>query len=175
VLRQCAGAKRSSSIPSFLGLFEVDVCHLAVAQHDFPRGNAPMTLETNKALVRRWLKMGERGFTGDFSEYFTPDYLGHLSGQPPQTLDDLVRLERGFAASFSEISYEVADLFGVRDKVVLRVATRATHTGTFQGAEATGRRITITGIVIYRFVGARIAESWGELDFLGLLRQLRRN
>ena len=132
-----------------------------------------MTLESNKALVRRWLKMGERGFAGDFHEYFTPDYRGHLAGQPTQSLDDLVRLERGFAAAFSNISYEVVDLFGVDDKVVLRVATRATHTGPFYGVEATGRQVAMTGIVIYRFVDAKIAESWGELDFLGLFRQLR--
>jgi predicted ester cyclase len=132
-----------------------------------------MTPESNKTLVRRWLKMGEEGFRGDFNEYFTPDYRGHLGGEPAQSLEELVRLERGFAGSFSDLSYEVADLFAVDDKVVLRVATRATHTGKFYGIEATGRRVTMTGIVIYRFVDARIAESWGELDFLGLFRQLR--
>ncbi len=132
-----------------------------------------MTLESHKALIRRWLRMGEQGFTGDFHDYFTADYVGHLSGQPPQALDDLVRLEREFAASFSDIRYEIADLFAVDDKVVLRVATHATHRGLFHGVGATGRRITITGIVIYRFVDARVAESWGELDFLGLFRQLR--
>jgi predicted ester cyclase len=132
-----------------------------------------MTTEDNKAHIRRWLKTGEQGFRGDFSEYFTADYLGHVGGQPPQSLDDLVRLERGFAASFSDITYEVEDLFGVDDKVVLRVVTRATHTAAFYGVEATERRVTMTGIVIYRFVDARIAESWGELDFLGLFRQLR--
>jgi predicted ester cyclase len=132
-----------------------------------------MTIESNKTLVRRWLKMGEQGFRGNFNEYFTPDYRGHLDGQPAQSLDDLVRLEREFASSFSDISYEVADLFGVDDKVVLRVVTRATHRGAFHGIEATERRVTMTGIVIYRFVEARIAESWGELDFLGLFRQLR--
>jgi hypothetical protein len=51
-----------------------------------------MTLESNKTLVRRWLKMGEGGFAGDFHEYFTPDYRGHLAGQPTQSLDDLFRI-----------------------------------------------------------------------------------
>jgi len=132
-----------------------------------------MTLESNKELVLRWLKMGKQGFVGNFHEYFTADYRGHLAAQPTQSLADLVRLDRGFAASFSDISYEVADLFAVDEKVVLRVATRATHTAPFYGIEATGRRVTITGIVIYRFADAKIAESWGELDFLGLFRQLR--
>ena len=64
--------------------------------------------DENKALIRRWLQMGERGFSGDFGEFFAPDYVGHLGGQAPQTLDDLVRLERGFAASFANISYQAA-------------------------------------------------------------------
>jgi predicted ester cyclase len=129
--------------------------------------------DDNKALVRRWLQMGEKGFTGDFGEYFTPDYVGHLGGQDPQTLADLIRLERGFAASFSSISYNVEDLFAVDDRVVLRVTTRATHSGVFHGIDPTGRSVAMTGIVIYRVACGRIAESWGELDFLGLFRQLR--
>lgn len=63
----------------------------------------------------------------------------------------------------------------IQDKVVLRVRTHATHSAPFYGLEATGRRVTFTGIVIYRIVDGRIAESSGELDFLGLFRQLRSN
>jgi predicted ester cyclase len=129
--------------------------------------------DANKALIRRWLAMGEQGFTGDFGEFFTPDYIGHLGGEEPQSLADLIRLERAFAAAFSEISYGVEDLFAADDKVVLRVTTRATHTGAFYGIEPTRRRVVLTGIVIYRICAARIAESWGELDLLGLFRQLR--
>lgn len=132
-----------------------------------------MNTDDNKALIRRWLRMGEQGFTGDFNEYFAPGYRGHLSGQRPQSLDELIRLERGFAAAFSNISYNVEDLLGVGDKVVLRSTTRATHTGEFYGVEPTGRQVTITGIVIYEIFDGRIAESWGELDLMGLFRQLR--
>jgi predicted ester cyclase len=82
-------------------------------------------------------------------------------------------MEREFAASFSDISYDIADLLALDDKVVLRVATHAVHTGAFHGIEATGRRGTMTGIVIYRIAGDGIAESWDELDLFGLFRQLR--
>ena len=130
-------------------------------------------MEAGKDLIRRWLKMGEGGFTGDFSEYFTQDYQGHLSGEAPQSLEDLMTLERGFAAAFSNITYNVEDLLAVDSKVILRVRTRATHTGEFHGLQPTHRQITLTGIVIYRIVEGRIAESWGELDLMGLFRQLR--
>jgi|HubBroStandDraft_1064217.scaffolds.fasta_scaffold22462_3 predicted ester cyclase len=132
-----------------------------------------MNTDDNKALIRRWLRMGEQGFAADFNEYFAPGYQGHLSAQQPQSLDDLIRLERGFAAAFSNISYNVEDLLAVGDRVVLRVTTRATHTGEFHGVKPTDRQVTFTGIVIYRIVDGRIAESWGELDLMGLFRQLR--
>jgi predicted ester cyclase len=32
--------------------------------------------------------------------------------------------------------------------------------------------VVFAGIVIYRFKDGKIAESWGELDFAGLWRQL---
>lgn len=132
-----------------------------------------MNADDNKALIRRWLRMGEQGFTGDFDEYFAPGYCGHLSAQPPQSLDDLIRLERGFAAAFSDISYTIEDLLAVGDKVILRSTTRATHTGEFYGVGPTGRPVTVTGIVIYKILDGRIVESWGELDLMGLFRQLR--
>ena len=132
-----------------------------------------MSTDDNKALIRSWLRMGEQGFVGDFNEYFASNYRGHLSGQEPQSLNDLMVLERGFAAAFSKISYNVEDLLAVGDKVVLRVKTSATHTGEFHGVKPTDRQVTLTGIVIYRIVDGRIAESWGELDLMGLFRQLR--
>lgn len=132
-----------------------------------------MATKDNEELIRRWLKMAESGFGGNFNEYFTPDYTGHLSSHNPQTLDDLIRQERGFAASFSSRSYEINDLFAVEDRVVLRATIRAIHTGEFHGVGRTNRPVSFTAIVIYRIVGGKIAESWGELDFLGLFRQIR--
>ena len=126
----------------------------------------------NTELIRRWLRMADGGFVGDFGAFFTADYAGHLSGRIHMDLAELTRLERGFAAAFSDTSRSIEDLWGAGDQVVLRVSTRARHTGDFNGIAATGRTVLFTGIVIYRFRDGRIAESWGELDFAGLWRQL---
>ena len=37
---------------------------------------------------------------------------------------------------------------------------------------ATGKAITITGIVIYRIANGEIPEEWDYSDMLGLMRQL---
>jgi len=85
---------------------------------------------------------------------------------------ELTRLERGFAATFADARRTVEDLWGADDRVVLRLTTRATHRGDFNGIGATGRRIVLTALVIYQIRDGRIVESWGELDFAGLWRQL---
>ncbi len=42
----------------------------------------------------------------------------------------------------------------------------------FMGIRATGKRIAITGINIYRFAGGKIAEAWSNSDCLGMMQQL---
>jgi predicted ester cyclase len=123
-------------------------------------------------LIRRWLRMADAGFEGDFGEFFTDDYAGHLSGRIHMDLAELQRLERGFAAAFGAVTRSIEDLWGAEDRVLLRVSTRATHRGEFNGIPATGRTVVFTGLVVYRIRDGRIAESWGELDFAGLWRQL---
>ena len=123
-------------------------------------------------LIRRWLRMADAGFEGDFAEFFTEDYAGHLSGRIHMDLVELMRLERGFAAAFGEVTRTIEDLWGAGDRVVLRLSTRATHRAEFNGIPATGRTVVFTGLVVYRLRDGRIAESWGELDFAGLWRQL---
>lgn len=55
--------------------------------------------------------------------------------------------------------------------MVSRVTTRGTDRGEFQGVAPTDRRVEFTAIVIYRIQDGKIAESWGEIDLLRLMRQ----
>jgi predicted ester cyclase len=128
--------------------------------------------DANIALLLRWLAFADAGFHGDFAEFISRSYAGHLSGRIHMDLPELQRLERAFAEAFSEVTRTVEDVWGSGDQVVLRVTTNATHRGDFNGIPATGRRVRFSGIVIYRFENEKIAESWGELDFAGLWRQL---
>ncbi len=44
--------------------------------------------------------------------------------------------------------------------------------GSSWGSPPTGARVTVTGIDILRVANGRIQERWGEVDVLGLRRQL---
>jgi len=127
--------------------------------------------EENKQLVRRWIAFADAGFKGRFDQFIALDYVGHL-GETRMDATELERLERAFACSFPDLKHSIEDIIADGDRVVLRVTARGTHGGEFQGIAPTNRSVEFTGIVIYRIDAHRIAESWGELDFLRLMRQL---
>ncbi len=50
--------------------------------------------------------------------------------------------------------------------------TTVDHTGPFAGVPATGRRVSFTGVALYRMESGLIAEAWLHLDELALLSQI---
>ncbi len=132
----------------------------------------PTELDKNKDLIRRWIDFSNTGFAGAFDEFISSNYLGHL-GATTMDRDELERLERQFCVAFPDAHHEIDDLIGEGDRVVLRTTARATHRGHFEGIDPTGRSVEFTGLVVYRIADGRIAESYGEIDFLRLIRDLR--
>jgi steroid delta-isomerase-like uncharacterized protein len=133
----------------------------------------PTELDENKDLIRRWIEFSNTGFAGSFDDFISPGYIGHL-GAMTMDRNDLERLEREFCVAFPDAHHEINDLIREGDRVVLRTTARATHRGRFEGVDPTDRSVEFTGLVVYRIEDGRIAESWGEVDFLRLIRELRR-
>jgi predicted ester cyclase len=78
-----------------------------------------------------------------------------------------------FRASFPDVHMEIVDLIAEGDKVVGRFTCSATHTGTWQGHPATGRRFErIDEVSIFRFRDGRIAAAWSLEDTLARMEQL---
>lgn len=78
----------------------------------------------------------------------------------------------GLITSFPDIEMSLEEIIVEQDKVVVRYIMRGTHTGVFQGTPATGRKVEVPGIGIYRVSNGKIAESWVVRDSLVLLRQI---
>jgi predicted ester cyclase len=67
---------------------------------------------------------------------------------------------------------DVDQLVAEDDVVVERFTASGTHRGELMGVAGTGRTLVLTGIQIFRIEGDTIVERWGQLDQLGLARQL---
>lgn len=72
----------------------------------------------------------------------------------------------------SDIRVTVEKLLAEDDLVAVRYVLYGTHAGSFRTIPPTYRRIRHSENEIYRIAAGQIAESWGEVDWLGTMRQL---
>ena len=133
-----------------------------------------MSIEENKALVRRWVDAWNTNSNFEvIDQIFAVDWIDRnpIPGSP-QGLEGAKYFVTAFRSAFSEIQLTIDLLLGEGDWVMFRWIATATHTGPFLGVAPTGKRVTFSGVTIHRVANGRFAESVGEIDFLGLLEQL---
>lgn len=94
-----------------------------------------------------------------------------LPGQGPG-LDGLMDVLRGLREAFPDMNWSVEEQIEESDKVVTRFEWTGTHEGEIFGVPATGRSVTVWGVVIDRFVGDKVKETRIIMDSLGLMAQL---
>lgn len=75
-------------------------------------------------------------------------------------------------ASFPDLHWVVEDTIASGDKVVSRFKWSGTHKGDFLGIPATGRNVTVHGVVIDRLSAGKMADSRILMDTLSLMQQL---
>jgi steroid delta-isomerase-like uncharacterized protein len=133
-----------------------------------------LSAEKNKALVRRiFEEVWQEGNVDAIDEYYAADVVNH--GAPP----DLPPSREGFkvyagmlTSAFPDADITIEDQVAEGDRVVTRWSSKGIHTGEFFGIPATGKQVTVTGIVIERIAGGKVAEIWAEFDQMGLMQQL---
>lgn len=135
-----------------------------------------MSVERNKEIVRRIFEDGlNRGEVEAIAALTADDFVDHdihvetgIAGGPEDMRQALIAIREGFP----DIHVTIEQIVGEGDLVVVRNTWRGTHLGTFNGMAATGKKVEIQGIVIWRIADGMIAERWATIDTLALLRQL---
>jgi len=105
------------------------------------------------------------GDLGAIGEFFSPDYVAHLTDQDITGGHDLVRrIVSAYRRAFRDVHIEVEILVKAKDRVAWQRTLRATHKGNFRGFPATGRAIVWRDMVTSRFHDGLIAEDWVITD-----------
>jgi steroid delta-isomerase-like uncharacterized protein len=136
-----------------------------------------MSMTDNKATFRR---LHEAVGSGDpelisttIDELVEPDVL--IRTPLPIGATGAQALKEVFARllqAFPDLHIAVEDLIAEGDRVVCRNTVTGTHKGEYMGLPPTGRSISYNEILIVRFAGGRIAETWGVVDVFSQMRQL---
>lgn len=136
----------------------------------------------NKQKARAYLDAiaaHDDGRIEDLEAYVAEDVLNHN----PVSGDDMAPGEqRGIEAfrrhaeaitqAFPDLSFDVQDMLAEDDRVMVRLVLTGTHDGPSMGFEPTGKAVTFSSIVVYRFEDGKIVERWGESNTLGFLQQI---
>jgi steroid delta-isomerase-like uncharacterized protein len=94
-------------------------------------------------------------------EFFTPDYVVHLTGRDLTGGHSAIRRVLGeYRRAFPDLKVEVEVLVQGKNRIAWQRTLLATHRGAFRGFPATGRRIMWRDMITSRFHAGRIAEDW---------------
>jgi predicted ester cyclase len=132
------------------------------------------TPEENKALAQKFIDALSRGDVATAAECFDPAvyYSNAHQADLANTWEQMKARRR--TPAFSDVVHEQIALVADGDRVVNHSRTTGTHTGEFLGIAATGKRITVDHVEIWRIEDGKIAEQWGGTwEFDRIIRELK--
>ena len=127
-----------------------------------------MSLEENKAIVRKFIEAYNKRNFDSFDEFVAPDYVDHANHI--QGLEGLKQLMNMGVKGVPDWHETIEDIIAEGDKVWVYLAYTGTHTGEMFGITPTGNKITAMAVDIYRIVNGKLAEYWNVTDKLALLK-----
>ncbi|MBA3874011.1 MAG: ester cyclase [Anaerolineae bacterium] len=132
-----------------------------------------MTPDELKHFVERFDAMFNTPDINIADEIFTPNFrTDQPMGLEFKDLASFKSFVQGFYVSFPDMRQETYDSILTADKFVLRVCYFGTHKGDFMGVPATGRKVVMPGMGIFRFEGTKAAENWAMYDIFSVYQQV---
>ena len=128
----------------------------------------------NETIVHRFIdEVINQGRYEVCDEIVAEDFieLDPLPGQRQgrEGLKEVIAMMR---SAFPDIHWVSDETISSGDKVVTRFTWTGTHRGPFLGIPATGRPVTVKGVVIDRLVNGRMTDSRILMDTFGMMMQL---
>jgi serine phosphatase RsbU (regulator of sigma subunit)/predicted ester cyclase len=134
-----------------------------------------MSIEENKALVRRFLQAHPKGDLDTLDEMLAPVFVDHnlIPGQQPGR-EGYLRGLTEYHGAYSHTRYVIEKQLAEGDEVVTTFALSATHDrGEWMGLVPTGKQFEALLILVHRVVGGKITDEWTQGSGLAELAQQR--
>jgi steroid delta-isomerase-like uncharacterized protein len=132
-----------------------------------------MSVEENQELVRQ---MFERAINqrdpSVFESFIDTSYVNHDMPAPEPGPEGLRAVMGAFFAAFPDMRIVVEQTVGEGDIVCTRGYFSGTHDGEFMGIPATGKKVNVKYMDMWRLDEGKAVENWVRLDMLGMMQQL---
>jgi predicted ester cyclase len=132
----------------------------------------------NAALLKRYVAAFNAHDAAGFKDIVAENYIQH-NGRAGQGLAGLQAAASQYFQTFPDFHMQLEDSVMNGDKVVARFTLTATHDHDVQLGPGvptfppTGKKLSWSGISIWRVADGKFAEHWDVDDLAGLARQMR--
>jgi predicted ester cyclase len=134
-------------------------------------GEPSNTAENNQATIIKYIDEMNKGNEAYLDEYFGSGYTFHGS-MGDMDIAAFKEFHHQVLNAFPDLVMSAEDIISIGDKVITRWKMHGIHKGRFLEIEATGKEVTITGIIISRFENGKVVEEWEEANIASLMQQL---
>jgi len=129
-----------------------------------------MSLDENKAIIRRWFEAENKKDLSPIDDIVAPDFVDHT--HQLKSRGEYMQRINMFIKGFPDFHETIEDIIAEGDKVWVRFKFAGTHTGEYLGLAPTGKKITVECVDIFRIVDGKAVEEWEIADGLDSLKQL---
>jgi steroid delta-isomerase-like uncharacterized protein len=128
--------------------------------------------EKNKDFIQAYTEdfWNKQNITA-FEKYFTADFIVH-DANGDQNFEQYKGLCKAYFTAFPDLHITTDDLVAEGNKVAKVWSTTCTHKGELMGIPATGNKIVVKGIEVFKIEDGKILELWASMDNLGMMQQL---
>jgi steroid delta-isomerase-like uncharacterized protein len=131
-----------------------------------------MSLEKNKAIVRKMFEAISKQTLTSLDELMAPDFVLHMHTQQTQGWEVNRKVVEDEIKAFPDLHVAIEDIIAEGNKVFVRLQETGTHKGEYRGLAPTGNRLSYTVAAIWRIVEGKIVEGWIIYDRMDFLKQL---
>jgi len=129
-------------------------------------GNGKSTAEIHARIARVENAVWNLGKVDALDELYHPDCLLHVPPFPESKgVDGLKMIINGFHQEIPGVKFRIDELFITGDRAVERYTWQGIH-------KKTGKKVLVSGSVVYHLSGDKVIEAWNFEDMLGFYQQL---
>ena len=128
--------------------------------------------QTNLNAVQRFYDAYNKKNEAILSEVIADNYVDYGHEPPGRGLQGAKSDHQEFGRAFEDARFDIDEMFGSDDRVVVRWTVHGTQTGPFAGIPPTQKKIAVRGISLYRLLDGKITETRNQPDLFALFKQL---
>ena len=130
--------------------------------------------QTNLNAVQRFYDAYNKKNEAILNEVIADDYVDYGHQPPGRGLQGAKSDHQDFSRAFADARFDIDEMFGSDDRVVVRWTLHATNTGPWEraGLSPTQKKAVVRGISLYRLRDGKITETRNLTDLLALFTQL---